>query len=98
MFFVRGRGHAGTVNALARASVKAYEYGVSTTVRECATCRKPVAPRAENPAYPFCSKRCRMVDLGRWLGEEYRVPDRQADEQEDELPAGQHPERTDGDA
>lgn len=25
------------------------------------------------PDYPFCSKRCRMVDLGRWLGEDYRV-------------------------
>jgi hypothetical protein len=73
-------------------------YSVSTTVKACATCRKPVAPRAENPAFPFCSKRCRMVDLGRWLGEEYRVPDRQADEQEDELPAEQHPERTGGDA
>ena len=33
------------------------------------------------------------MDLGRWLGEEYRVPARQADEQEDELPADQHPER-----
>jgi endogenous inhibitor of DNA gyrase (YacG/DUF329 family) len=92
MFIVR-RGHVGTVNALARAGRKAYEYGVSTTVRECSICRKPVAPRAENPAFPFCSKRCRMVDLGRWLGEEYRMPDRQADEQEDELPADQHPER-----
>ena len=92
MFFV-GRGHAGTLNALARRGIKAYDYGVSTTVRECSVCRKPVAPRAENPAFPFCSKRCRMVDLGRWLGEEYRVPDRQADEQEDELPADQHPER-----
>jgi len=68
------------------------------TVRECSVCRKPVASRAENPAFPFCSKRCRMVDLGRWLGEEYRVPDRQADEQEDELPSDQHPERTGGDA
>jgi hypothetical protein len=81
------------VNALARAGTGVYEYGVSMNLKECSVCRKPVAPRAENPAFPFCSKRCRMVDLGRWLGEEYRVPDRQADEQEDELPAEQHPER-----
>jgi endogenous inhibitor of DNA gyrase (YacG/DUF329 family) len=27
------------------------------------------------PDYPFCSKRCRIIDLGRWLGEEYRVPE-----------------------
>jgi hypothetical protein len=32
------------------------------------------------------------VDLGRWLGEEYRVPERQTDEREDELPP-EHPER-----
>lgn len=24
--------------------------------------------------FPFCSERCRLVDLGRWLREEYRVP------------------------
>jgi hypothetical protein len=64
----------------------------------CPICHKPALSRAENPTFPFCSKRCRMVDLGRWLGEEYRVPDGQADEQEDEVPAGQHPDRTGGDA
>lgn len=26
------------------------------------------------PQFPFCSARCRMIDLGRWLGEEYRMP------------------------
>jgi hypothetical protein len=26
------------------------------------------------PDYPFCSRRCRIIDLGRWLGEEYRIP------------------------
>ena len=31
------------------------------------------------PDYPFCSKRCRIIDLGRWLGEEYRVPDASQD-------------------
>jgi hypothetical protein len=29
---------------------------------------------AEWPDYPFCSARCRKIDLGRWLGEQYRVP------------------------
>jgi endogenous inhibitor of DNA gyrase (YacG/DUF329 family) len=32
-----------------------------------------VAPRAANRAFPFCSDRCRLVDLGKWLGEEYRI-------------------------
>ncbi|MFZ5470165.1 MAG: DNA gyrase inhibitor YacG [Myxococcota bacterium] len=53
---------------------------------KCPTCRKPVKPRAENPTYPFCSQRCKAVDLGKWVGEEYRIPTRFADEQEDELP------------
>jgi endogenous inhibitor of DNA gyrase (YacG/DUF329 family) len=27
---------------------------------------------AEWPQFPFCSDRCRLIDLGRWLGEDYR--------------------------
>ncbi len=26
-----------------------------------------------DPLGPFCSNRCKMIDLGKWLGEEYRV-------------------------
>ncbi len=26
------------------------------------------------PDFPFCSRRCRSIDLGRWLDEEYRLP------------------------
>jgi endogenous inhibitor of DNA gyrase (YacG/DUF329 family) len=52
----------------------------------CPQCKKPALPRSENRFYPFCSERCRTVDLGKWLGEEYRVPAGTADEQEDELP------------
>lgn len=32
---------------------------------------------AEWPQFPFCSERCRLVDLGRWLGEKYRIPERE---------------------
>ncbi len=42
--------------------------------RTCFICGRPVAPRPENRAYPFCSDRCRLLDLSRWLGEEYRIP------------------------
>lgn len=40
----------------------------------CPTCRKPVRPRADNDAFPFCSSRCKQIDLGRWLDEKYRLP------------------------
>jgi endogenous inhibitor of DNA gyrase (YacG/DUF329 family) len=35
---------------------------------------------------PFCSERCRLIDLKRWLGEEYSVPDRTSDPDEDGEP------------
>lgn len=39
----------------------------------CPTCKRPVDATARNPFRPFCSERCRMVDLGTWASEEYRV-------------------------
>ena len=44
---------------------------------------------AEWPEFPFCSRRCKTIDLGRWLGEAYRFPaaaegDEQAEEFADE--------------
>ena len=39
----------------------------------CLTCRAKAKPREENPSFPFCSPRCRAVDLGRWFTGEYRV-------------------------
>lgn len=40
----------------------------------CPHCGKLVAMREENEFFPFCSKRCRLIDLGSWLTEEYKVP------------------------
>ena len=45
----------------------------------CPTCKKPVKPKPENPAFPFCSTRCQQVNLGKWLNEEFRVPAEDAD-------------------
>ncbi|MBI3821067.1 MAG: DNA gyrase inhibitor YacG [Planctomycetes bacterium] len=41
----------------------------------CPICQRIMDPRGpkEWPDKPFCSKRCRMVDLGRWLGGTYRI-------------------------
>jgi endogenous inhibitor of DNA gyrase (YacG/DUF329 family) len=35
----------------------------------------------ENPFKPFCSERCKLIDLGRWASEEYKVPDKDEDSQ-----------------
>ena len=47
----------------------------------CVQCRqRPV----DTQWRPFCSRRCKMVDLGRWLSEEFRVADRPAGDGESE--------------
>ena len=37
----------------------------------CPTCRKPVT--IAEGEFPFCSERCRFVDLGRWFSGDYKV-------------------------
>jgi endogenous inhibitor of DNA gyrase (YacG/DUF329 family) len=44
----------------------------------CPTCRG-AAVRAGNKVFPFCSDRCQLIDLGRWLSEDYRIPAEPAD-------------------
>ena len=46
--------------------------------RGCPICGKP--PVAEHR--PFCSARCKQIDLGRWLGETYRIPSEERGEVE----------------
>jgi len=45
----------------------------------CPICNAAVAWTAENRWKPFCSERCKLIDLGQWATEKYRMP---AEEQE----------------
>ncbi|MFA5371984.1 MAG: DNA gyrase inhibitor YacG [Sideroxydans sp.] len=45
----------------------------------CPTCGKEHVWDSSNPARPFCSERCKMIDLGKWANEEYRVVQRERD-------------------
>ncbi|MDH3288775.1 MAG: DNA gyrase inhibitor YacG [Betaproteobacteria bacterium] len=40
----------------------------------CPTCGKPVLWTPDSAWRPFCSNRCKMIDLGAWATERYRVP------------------------
>jgi endogenous inhibitor of DNA gyrase (YacG/DUF329 family) len=40
----------------------------------CPTCGSRVAWVAESAWKPFCSERCKLIDLGEWASERYRVP------------------------
>ena len=45
---------------------------------KCPICRKPAAAISREPGdkspFPFCSDRCRLVDLNRWFEGAYQVP------------------------
>jgi len=40
---------------------------------KCPTCHKETTAEG-NPFRPFCSDRCKLIDLGRWAGGQYRIP------------------------
>lgn len=52
--------------------------------RRCPTCGKPMVMRYR----PFCSARCRDLDLGRWLDGAYAIPAVEADDDEEQGPPG----------
>ena len=44
-----------------------------TTV-SCPTCQRPVEWSEASPFRPFCSERCRLIDLGDWMSERHAIP------------------------
>jgi endogenous inhibitor of DNA gyrase (YacG/DUF329 family) len=46
---------------------------VSTTV-QCPTCDRVVEWNASSPWRPFCSERCKLIDLGAWASEQHAIP------------------------
>ncbi len=56
-------------------------------VPRCPTCGRAANVDADNLFLPFCSERCRLIDLGRWLNEEHSVPCEAKNEDEQENPS-----------
>jgi uncharacterized protein len=52
---------------------------------QCPICRKPV-DSAIHRDFPFCSERCRLLDLGNWASEKYVVSEPLFDEEGEETP------------
>jgi endogenous inhibitor of DNA gyrase (YacG/DUF329 family) len=44
------------------------------TVVDCPTCGKKVEWTEQNRFRPFCSERCKQIDLGAWAEEKYAIP------------------------
>jgi uncharacterized protein len=51
--------------------------------RHCPICRKPTDSET-NADFPFCSERCRLLDLGNWASEKYVISNPVFDESEEE--------------
>lgn len=41
---------------------------------KCPQCGRLTLYSPENPSRPFCSERCKLIDLGEWASEGYRIP------------------------
>ena len=54
-------------------------------ILKCPRCGKETES-AGNPYRPFCCERCKLIDLGNWISGGYRIPMKNADEDEDGQP------------
>ncbi len=49
----------------------------------CPVCKEPTTWE-ENSYRPFCSERCKLIDLGAWASEDYKIPGRKEEEEDEE--------------
>ena len=61
---------------------------VQTRFVSCPRCAAQVAWLPESRYRPFCSERCKLIDLGDWAMEKYRVPE----EEDKEAPDAKDPD------
>jgi len=61
---------------------------VMSKALECPICKREVVEPDVASArgfFPFCSDRCKLIDLGRWLGGKYQIASDTDDESDDEF-------------
>lgn len=71
------------------------DHSESTRRFVCPKCSRPVAMRQEGSRglprfFPFCSERCKLIDLGAWFDTDYRIaskPDEDGEESAGEIPS-----------
>jgi uncharacterized protein len=51
---------------------------VTVSRAKCPKCGRQIAAVPANPWRPFCSERCRLLDLGAWLSERHAIPGEKA--------------------
>ena len=59
---------------------------------DCPICKKPTDSESDAD-FPFCSERCRLLDLGNWAAEKYVVSEPIFDEEGEDAPESRQPKR-----
>lgn len=57
---------------------------------QCPRCKRETSIGKDNPSRPFCSERCRLIDLGRWMSGDFCISD-QTTSDEDPVPVSPLP-------
>ncbi len=52
-----------------------------TSIIPCPTCKQNTPYSKKNPYRPFCSERCKLIDLGEWASEGHKIPGKPAEEE-----------------
>jgi uncharacterized protein len=55
---------------------------------KCPRCGEPAQYSPENPWRPFCSERCKLIDLGNWAEGKYAIPTNESESDSDMSEAG----------
>ncbi|MFZ5555875.1 MAG: DNA gyrase inhibitor YacG [Pseudomonadota bacterium] len=58
----------------------------SAPVVSCPVCGKAVVWKSESRFRPFCSERCKLIDLGQWANERHRIPGEAVPDEGSETP------------
>lgn len=66
--------------------------GARTRVVNCPRCGALVEWSSASPWRPFCSQRCKVIDLGAWAAEQYRVPVEEKPDDPESAPPGAEPQ------
>jgi endogenous inhibitor of DNA gyrase (YacG/DUF329 family) len=75
-----GRRKAAPKEAVKQAVKQAARESVKASAKPCPICGKPATAASR----PFCSERCRDVDLNRWLSNSYAIPAAKDDDEDAE--------------
>lgn len=57
-------------------------------MKKCPVCNKQLDKNKNHDSSPFCSERCRLIDLGDWLTENHKISEENIEPMLDELDIG----------